>query len=338
MSTALQFQLRPVGPWRIGAGARAETGRIFPSDALYGAVCSAMGSLGWLDEWLDATARAEGDPAVRISSLFPAFQGDLLAPPPANLWPVPGAARSRAATLIPVRLIAALATGKAFSDDSWELEGDSHCLLKRGSRLNAGLFCSALRSHAAVDRLGDGVEVHHSACIEFHGDCRLWGIAQFADPAGPWQSRIEACLRLLADTGLGGGRSKGWGGFVIERVSKGDTRSLLFGHNNELAAATSAEPSETGHWLLSLYNPAPADGIDWSRGSYRVFDRGGRVESRAGWGAEKKELRMIGEGALLASTAVPRGRAADVAPDGFGHPVYRAGFAVTTELPLKVSA
>jgi CRISPR type III-A-associated RAMP protein Csm4 len=87
------------------------------------------------------------------------------------------------------------------------------------------------------------------------------------------------------------------------------------------------------HWLLSLFTPAPADAIDWSRGSYAVVTRGGRVESPAGSGELKKQVQMVAEGSVVYAAAAPRGSAPDVAPDGFAHPVFRAGFAVSIPLP-----
>jgi hypothetical protein len=42
---------------------------------------------------------------------------------------------------------------------------------------------------------------------------------------------------------------------------------------------------------------------------------------------------MIEEGSVVAATSVPAGRAPDVAPDGFPHPVFRAGFALSIPLP-----
>ena len=86
------------------------------------------------------------------------------------------------------------------------------------------------------------------------------------------------------------------------------------------------------HWLLSLFSPAPADAVDWTRGNYSVVTRGGRVESPAGSGEVKKLVQMVAEGSVLCGAA-PTGAAPDVAPDGFAHPVFRAGFAVAIPLP-----
>ena len=52
----------------------------------------------------------------------------------------------------------------------------------------------------------------------------------------------------------------------------------------------------------------------------------------------KKNTRMVAEGSVLVSASEPSGAAADVAPEGFAHPVYRAGFGLSLQVPLKVPA
>jgi hypothetical protein len=42
---------------------------------------------------------------------------------------------------------------------------------------------------------------------------------------------------------------------------------------------------------------------------------------------------MVAEGSVLYASGILRGAASDVAPDGFAHPVFRAGFAVAIPLP-----
>jgi CRISPR type III-A-associated RAMP protein Csm4 len=83
-------------------------------------------------------------------------------------------------------------------------------------------------------------------------------------------------------------------------------------------------------WLLSLFTPAADDSIDWGRGNYSLTTRGGRVDSS---GALKKQLPMVAEGSVVYAASEPLGSAPDVAPDGFAHPVFRAGFAVSIPLP-----
>ena len=75
----LEIKLHSLGPWRTGyaAGDRERVDAVFHSDAVYSAITFAMRQLGWLDEWLAATApggrlvysvctisRAEGEEVV----------------------------------------------------------------------------------------------------------------------------------------------------------------------------------------------------------------------------------------------------------------------------------
>jgi CRISPR type III-A-associated RAMP protein Csm4 len=99
------------------------------------------------------------------------------------------------------------------------------------------------------------------------------------------------------------------------------------------ATTETAAPALTAHWLLSLFSPAAGDAVEWTRGSYTLLERGGRVDSPAGSGALKKQLRMVSEGSVLYAPSAPQGAAPDVAPDGFAHPVFRAGFALSIPLP-----
>ena len=85
---AIVVRWKPTAPWRIGddSGSRESSGGVLHSDTLYAAVCSAMNALGWLEEWLDATARSE-TPAAVLTSAFP-WQGDqYYFPAPTPLWP-----------------------------------------------------------------------------------------------------------------------------------------------------------------------------------------------------------------------------------------------------------
>jgi CRISPR type III-A-associated RAMP protein Csm4 len=83
------------------------------------------------------------------------------------------------------------------------------------------------------------------------------------------------------------------------------------------------------HWLLSLFTPAPADTVDWSRGNYTVVTRGGRVDTS---GELKKLVHMVTEGSVIYAADALHGSAPDVAPEGSEHPVFRAGFALAIPL------
>jgi CRISPR type III-A-associated RAMP protein Csm4 len=346
MPSALLIRLRPSGPWRSGPGegARDRVDSLYRSDRLYSAVCHSLDRLGQLEQWLEASA-GSAQPAAVLSSLFP-FQGDtLFAPPPETVWPpAPSSLRSpspvfltrvrwRAAKFVPLAVIEALLTGAPVHADQWIADADSGCLLRR-DRPQSSPFRHAVRSHAAVDRIsGASFESQRLACVEFEPGAGLWGVVVFTsrEAAARWRAPLESAFRLLGDSGFGGHRSSGWGQAPDPEMIAGDFPALLLPRLARLS--TSNGHLSPLHWLLSLYSPGAADDVDWTEGKYSLLVRGGRVESRAGSGALKKPARMVSEGSVLSASRI-LGRAVNVAPDDFPHPVYRAGFALALQLPV----
>jgi CRISPR type III-A-associated RAMP protein Csm4 len=334
-TTSFIVRFRPLGPWRFGpdSGARDRVDLIYHSDAVFSAVTSAMAQLGLLEEWLEATARSEAAPAARFSSFYP-FQGNsLLVVPPRSMWPPAEAAKIRykGARFVPLSVVESLLAEKSIDENRWAVDGESECLVPHGS--GSGPFRIALRSNASIDRMNLGqVEPHATACLEFARDAGLWTVVQFADESASekWDAPVRSAFRLLADSGFGGERSRGWG---RSEAPEWEPWTPPF------ATADAAASNEQANWLLSLYLPAEDYSVDWKRGSYSTFTRRGRIESSARWGDEKRPTQMIAEGSvLLAGTQQLRGAASDAAPAGFPHPVYRSGFAVTVPIPWRVLA
>lgn len=329
--TALLVRLRPVTPWRIGpdSGNRDRVDRIYHSDSLYSAITGTMASLGLLEEWLDATARGTNEPAVRFSSCFP-FQGNnLYVVPPRHVWPPAPSPKVRwkSARFVPMRAVEKLLTGESLSEDAWLVDSASESLIPTSAP--TGIFRASVRSSAAIDRGGDGAVAHSTACLEFAPQCGLWFVAVFKDATAKeeWRDRLQGAIRLLADSGFGGERSRGWG--------RAETPEFREGKLDELLTAP-AVSGESVHWLLSLFHPSETDEIDWSHGNYTVTTRTGRIESPAQWGDAKKASRMVSEGSVLSAPSLPRGSVVDIAPEGFPHPVYRAGLALTIAVPRTV--
>ncbi len=339
MNPALLIRLRPSTPWRIGpsSGARAEASPIFRSDSLYSAVTLAFGQLGLLEEWLAATAGDLATPAVSFTSCFPWQRSLLYAPPPAGVWPPRLASaklRAKGVTLLPTTLIADLVQGKLPNEDDWVVDGHSGCLIPAASRSASGPFRFLTRSSAAVDRVSGGnVAVHSAACVQFAPAAGVWCAAQFSSPMtyATWAPRLQSAFKLLADSGLGGMRSRGFG-----RSRGADFRAGLL---PELLFGPAATPTSGGAWwLLSLLSPSANDDIRWDAGSYRLEQRQGRVGSAAALGAAKLASTLVAEGSVLVASRAPVGCARDVAPAGAPHPVYRAGYAVALPIPWPVTA
>jgi CRISPR type III-A-associated RAMP protein Csm4 len=345
MNPGSLVKLRPLGPWRMGpnSGARDRVDTVYHGDSLYSAATGAMLSLGMLEEWLDATARNGEGSAVRFSSLFP-FQGETrFVVPPKTVWPPAASPRVRwkGARFIPLSLVEMLLNGGAPEEDRWQVDGASECLLSQG---RPAPFRVGVRSSAAVDRLGSGVAPHATACLEFSPGCGLWAAIWYADEAtrDQWRQPVEAAFRLLADSGFGGERSRGWGRAEAPEFVSGALPDLILTQAAPVEPIVAAPEGEgfwsepagvQAYWLLSLFAPNADDSIDWERGSYDLTARGGRVESPARSGDLKKLLNMVSEGSVLLASGDLRGLAIDVAPDGFPHPVYRAGFALAIPIP-----
>lgn len=161
----------------------------------------------------------------------------------------------------------------------------------------------------------------------------MWCAGRFAGEQEQqrWAGPVRGALRLLADSGLGGGRSLGWGRSAPpEFVEESLPQLLLRGTEPQ-----SEHADEKAFWLLSLFTPAADDLIDWRRGNYALVKREGCVESATRSGELKKTLKMVAEGSVLVAREKIRGAAANVAPDGFPHPVFRAGFAFAIPLPVQ---
>jgi CRISPR type III-A-associated RAMP protein Csm4 len=343
----LVVKLRPTGPWRLGpdTGARDGVDLVYHSDSFYSAVTGAIRLLGSLDEWLAATANNPVGAAVRFSSLYPFHNEIGFVIPPRTVWPPLASTKVRwkGARFVPLGVVAPLLSGRALEEDRWDVDAASQCLVPVG---RSGPFRLGARSGVAVDRLSGDVEPHSVACIEFLPGAGLWSVISFADEQQRqrWDGPVRGALRLLADSGFGGERSRGWGRTEPPEFIEGSLPQMILpdqpaepaAAENEAAAIpteTPATETPSAYWLLSLFNPATQDSVDWNRGNYYVLARSGRVESPVRSGDLKKSLNMVGEGSVLVAEHPVRGAATDVAPAGFAHPVYRSGFALAIPVP-----
>jgi CRISPR type III-A-associated RAMP protein Csm4 len=247
MSPAFLVRLRPKGPWRFGpeSGARDRVDRIFHSDTLYSAVTWAMAQLRLMNEWIAMTAESDS-PVVRFSSCFP-YSGDVMyVVPPRTHWPPNGSSKVRwkGARFVPLTLVQSLLAGNAPDQERWAVDPVSQCLVpvtKNGAL--PGPFRVSLRTSAAVDRVTQGIaDVHSTACLEFSEGAGLWCVVTFADEGarGRWANRIRSAFRLLADSGVGGERSRGWGRALMPRFTEGVLPELLLPRGSAVTAQVAA--------------------------------------------------------------------------------------------------
>jgi len=248
MNPGLVVKLRPVGPWRIGpdSGARNRVDTIFHSDTLYSAVTSAMARLGSLNDWLDATAR-NGTPAVSFGSCFPFLDEIGFVVPPRTIWPPTSPAlmgahvRWKSARFVPLGIVQALLAGQTLDESHWNVDGPSECLVPAG---RPGPFRTGVRWNAAVDRLSGATERHSTACIEFRAGSGLWTVVAFGDESARdrWLEPVKAAFRLLADTGFGGERSRGWGRSEAPEFVEGILPGMILGEVSRPAVPVETAP------------------------------------------------------------------------------------------------
>lgn len=129
---------------------------------------------------------------------------------------------------------------------------------------------------------------------------------------------LETAIAELGRRGIGGERSSGKGAFEVADISP---------------CAKPIETPDTGRLItLSLYHPTENEvrGGILEKASYDLEVRGGWVDRS---GVQKKRLRMLREGSVLAvPNGQPLGDVVDVRPEGFSRPVYRYGRAFTFPL------
>ena len=137
---------------------------------------------------------------------------------------------------MPLSLVQALLAGAAAGRDGWSVDGASECLVPAGQ---PGPFRSAVRWNAAVDRLTGAGERHSMACLEFRPGAGLWTVVSFADEAARerWRDPVKAAFRLLADSGFGGERSRGWGRAAPPEFTEGRLPEMIL-------PAPAAKPAE----------------------------------------------------------------------------------------------
>ncbi len=171
----------------------------------------------------------------------------------------------------------------------------------------------------AIDRISNSSQIYHVGRTTFAPDCGLWFLADL-DPQQV--SLFESLLKLLADSGIGGERSAGYGAFSEERVAPPN-----------LPSPQQAQRVMT----LSRYNPTEEElqaGVLDAGASYELVDVGGWLASPDGPAQRRKRVRMIEAGSVLAAPVPVVGRIVDVRPEynrpgAPQHPVYRSGIALT---------
>ena len=182
--------------------------------------------------------------------------------PPRTIWPptspqaMSARVRWKSARFIPLSVVESILSGKKLNENQWSVDGASGCLVPAGK---AGPFRTSVRWNAAVDRLSGSCERHATACIEFREGCGLWTVAGFHDEAArdEWQERVKAAFRLLADTGFGGERSRGWGRSETPEFVEGTLPGLIIEYRRKEARPAGVDAAGVAEVEAEIASPGP---------------------------------------------------------------------------------
>jgi len=187
-----------------------------------------------------------------------------------------------------------------------------------------------------VDRINSASEIFHAGRVTFAPGCGLWfGVAWHRpqDRVGntnlTYHEAFARALDLLADDGLGGERSTGYGAFT---------------HDQEKEPLSLADPTPGGlALLLSRYHPQPKElpaALAGDKTAYELISVGGWLRSWDGAAQRRKRLWLVAEGSVVRAVGPgPWGDLVDVRPTygspagDLPHPVWRYGLALG--VPVK---
>jgi len=162
--------------------------------------------------------------------------------------------------------------------------------------------------------LSGASERYSTACIEFREGCGLWTVAGFRDEQArdEWQEPVKAAFRLLADSGFGGERSRGWGRSEAPEFVEGTLPGLIVEYERREAPVQ----GKRRRWKVERCRPRAR-----CRGC-RKF--GGQALSPDNTPAEPEPAADLASEAEAAAKPLPDGRGSD-------------GFAPETEAVAEVA-
>lgn len=175
------------------------------------------------------------------------------------------------------------------------------------------------RPRVTLQREDNLSNIYHTGRVTFAPDCGLWFGVRWVEQG--FRPLVHHLFSLLADAGLGGERSTGFG--VCHQFELWDTLDWR---------------DATGSlWVnLSRYLPKEDEmkALTYTQARYRLVQVGGWLVSPTGLGQRRKNINLIEEGAVLGALdkTIP-GQIVDVQPEysqgekPLPHEVYRCGLA-----------
>lgn len=191
-----------------------------------------------------------------------------------------------------------------------------------------------------IDRVANASALFHVGRLHFAPNCGLWLMARGENE---WLKRTEEALRLLADGGIGGQRSRGNGQFSLEHIADPDLTLNGAATEYDLLLSRLA-PQQTEMALLRR-----------KQASYQLVTVGGFNGTPGDTPIVRQQVRLLTEGSIIGHSPRPPGQLVNVNPFWdedrqqlkahidrrnpqlplIEHPIYRYGLGFT--VPIQVA-
>ena len=283
----------------------------FASDSLFSALIATTAQLWGGDqagEWCES-------PPFQVTTAFPYLGDVLLFPKPQTRLAVTNAENPKLAKqlkkieFLSWGILQEVLQGKDLSahfkpcnlyngGKVWVTEAEHHLLPPPGADDKFWDIDHVPR--VTVDRVTNQTTIYRVARTVFTEGCGLWFMVDDDLPDG----EFETLLSLLADEGIGGDRTSGYGAFTTERIENPPRLPKI--------------PSEGYAMTLSRYNPCAKEieeGVLEGEASYALVTVGGHFHVAGQQGSYRQRVRMIESGSILnISGTEPKGRVVNVRP------------------------
>jgi CRISPR-associated protein Csm4 len=304
--TVVAYDLTPRGAMRFGErGAGVETAQdTMHADTMFSALCFGVlesAGTGRLEEMLRAFDKA---PPFLISSLLPRVGEVRFLPrppmarraaPPSDEPAASGARKAfKRLRYVSWGLFGALASNPGLladdgaavtgpGGDAWYLPAEREAL---GEASDASSWWKqARRPRVTLDRQTGKSTLYFVKASHYAPGVGLTLLVRWLDPA--WRSTIECALDVLADTGIGGERSAGYGQFTCARG----------------VAVTLPGPDSSPHFItLAPYCPTTVeldDDLLGAGASWDLVTRGGWVGASGSGSRRHSPVKMLALGSIL---------------------------------------
>jgi CRISPR-associated protein Csm4 len=188
------------------------------------------------------------------------------------------------------------------------------------------VFDTAAYQHVAIPRdLASDSNPYFVDKLYFEKNCGLYFLTT---ATGTVLEQLKACMRLLADNGIGTDRTTGHGQFE-------------FDEQTDVKISFNLPDNATHQMSLSLYCPQKTEIEELDNSYYDLIKRGGYIASPQNdnhLSIRKKSVYMFVEGSLFPNSGSRKGKIVDLMPNNvalqesgqseIGHPIWRDGTSI----------